>query len=282
MSAAAHQHPEAAPIRLRQICLLTRDLYAVADDLVAALGIAVCHGKADLTRYGVPYEPPAAHSAAFFAKHGLVNALLPAGDSFIELVMPTRPDTPAGRFLDRRGGDCGYMFIVEVGELDSYRSRAGHSNFRVAGGADYPQYQDLHLDPRDTGGTMLAFSLQREGVAFDGGWYPAGPHWREARRASVTGMSGAEIACRDPSGVAARWSRAIGRPAEPERDGRIRIRLDGSDAVFVPSLPGAPDSLSVVDLRVSNVPSRLTAASRRGLPTREDAVQIGGVWFRLS
>ncbi|PSC02913.1 hypothetical protein SLNSH_21770 [Alsobacter soli] len=261
-------------IRLRQVCVAARDLYATVDDLRAVLGAEPVHGKADLGRYGVPYEPPAPHSAAFFAKHGLVNAMLPVGDDFIEVVAATRPDAPVVRFLQRKGGDAGYMFIVEVDALDPYEERARAAGFRVAGGADYPQYRDLHLDPRDTGGTMLAFSLQREGRPFDGGWYPAGPHWKPSGR-SAPALAGAELACRDPEAVARRWSAAIGRPVEG-----ARIRLDGGEVRFTTAGEGTGDSLAAVDVAGLDRARMLQAAKQRGLETRADAARVGGVWFR--
>ena len=42
---------------------------------------------------------------------GLRNALFPIGDKLLEVVSPTQEGTTAGRFLDKRGGDGGYMVI---------------------------------------------------------------------------------------------------------------------------------------------------------------------------
>ena len=48
---------------------------------------------------------------------GLDNRLYTLGDCFLEVVSPVQPNTAAGRFLDRRGGDGGYMVIVQVEDL---------------------------------------------------------------------------------------------------------------------------------------------------------------------
>ena len=74
-------------LRLRQLCLVAHDLEPVVDDLKAVFDIDVCH------------RDPAV------AKYGLHNALLPIGNSFVEIVAPTQDKTAAGRYLDRRKGD---------------------------------------------------------------------------------------------------------------------------------------------------------------------------------
>jgi hypothetical protein len=62
----------AAYLRLRQICLVARDLNRVVADLEAVFAISVCHRDPNV------------------AKYGLVNALLPVGTSFLEIVSPAR------------------------------------------------------------------------------------------------------------------------------------------------------------------------------------------------
>lgn len=49
------------------------------------------------------------------------NFLIPFGDQFLEAVSPQegQHDTPGGRYLKRRGGDGGYMVIMQV-PRDSY------------------------------------------------------------------------------------------------------------------------------------------------------------------
>ena len=50
-------------------------------------------------------------------KYGLVNALMPIGNSFLEVVAPTREGTAAGRCLERRDGEGGYMVILECDDI---------------------------------------------------------------------------------------------------------------------------------------------------------------------
>ena len=57
-------------LRMRQICLVARDLSSVVDQLHAVLGLEVCHRDPGVGKYG------------------LENALFPVGDKFLEVVAP--------------------------------------------------------------------------------------------------------------------------------------------------------------------------------------------------
>jgi hypothetical protein len=46
-------------------------------------------------------------------KYGLENALFPIGNQLLEVVAPVEENTAGGRYLDRRGGDGGYMAITQ-------------------------------------------------------------------------------------------------------------------------------------------------------------------------
>ena len=86
-------------LRMRQICLVARELAPVVDEFRAALGLEVCHRDPGVGKYG------------------LENALFPIGHNFLEVVAPVREGTTAGRYLDRRGGDGGYMVITQCDDL---------------------------------------------------------------------------------------------------------------------------------------------------------------------
>src|SRR6201994_1050289 len=92
--------------RLRQAVLAVRDLDAVAGQLRTTLGL------------GEPYADPGVEH------FGLRNAVFALGDTFLEVVSPIRADTSAGRLLERRGGDCGYMLMFQIADLAAARGRA--------------------------------------------------------------------------------------------------------------------------------------------------------------
>ena len=54
---------------------------------------------------------------------GLTNVVMALGDSFLEVVVPEKEGTTAGRLLDRRGQTCGYMLIFQV---DDFATQSKH------------------------------------------------------------------------------------------------------------------------------------------------------------
>ncbi|MGF7162388.1 hypothetical protein FHS85_004042 [Rhodoligotrophos appendicifer] len=265
-------------IRLRQICLMTAALEPAIDTLMEVFGLTVCYGKADLSRYGIAYVPPPPFQAEFFAKHGLVSAQLPIGETFLELVAPTRADTPAGRFLERRGPG-GYMVITEVEDTRLYAARIEAEGVRLAGTVDYPTYHELQLDPRDMGAAILSFSMQREGRPFDGGWYPGGPDWQRRAAPGFTAIRVAELAVKAPADVAAKWGAVIGRPVV-EQDGIARIGLEGSEIRFVPDVSGRPDRLDSLHIEMDDFRAAQERARAKGLCVEHGGIGCNGVTFK--
>ena len=90
-------------LRLRQVALVAGKLEPVLVQLRRVLGLEVC------------FRDPG------IARHGLENALLPIGPVFIEVVAPVQPNTTAERYLERRKGDGGYMFIVDCDNVGRRR-----------------------------------------------------------------------------------------------------------------------------------------------------------------
>jgi Glyoxalase-like domain len=274
------QAPDRA--RLRQLCLLTADLDRMLGELQAVFGTVPCHGTADLIAYGISPSARSAHSQAFFDAHGLVNALLPFGAGWLEVVMPIRADAAAARFMARRGGDLGYMVIAEVADIVSFECRARAAGLRIAGGADYPEYRDVQLDPRDVGGSLLAFAMQCRGQAFDGSWYPAGGRPSTACGKGAWSLAGCVVACSDPRAVAERWGKVFGRAAYPEVAPAWRLDLDGGYVRFVGDPERRGDRLEEVCLEGGDKRLAEEEARRLHLLSAEGAVLIGGVAFRLA
>ena len=98
--------------RLRQAVVAAKELEPTVARLQDELGL------------GEPYNDPA---VGFF---GLRNAVFALGDSFLEVVSPVRPDTAAGRLMQRRGGDCGYMVMFQVDDLPAARARVDSAGVR--------------------------------------------------------------------------------------------------------------------------------------------------------
>ena len=251
-------------LRLRQICLVARALEPALEELGDIFGLAVCYRDGNV------------------AKYGLVNALFPVGTAFLEVVAPTRPDTAAGRYLERRGGDGGYMVILDCDDIERRRQHAAAIGVRVANPLQYETYTGLQLHPRDTGGAMLEFNHTQGGERLDGPYHPAGPNWQAAIRRDVTvALAGAVLQGADPAALAERWGRIVERPVTQAAAGELEIVLDVGRLRFVPARDGRGEGLGGVDLDVADRAHIVAAARRRGHAAVGDTVTVCGTRFRL-
>jgi hypothetical protein len=106
--------------RLSQVALVARDCDQVAGELRRAFG------------WLPPFHDPGV------GRFGLTNAVFAVGDTFVEVVAPAQPDTAAGRYLERRGGDGGYMAIFQVPDLSAARGWAAVLGISAADGRPGP------------------------------------------------------------------------------------------------------------------------------------------------
>ena len=178
-------HPSYARpmIRLRQVALVAHALDTVVDELCERLRVSVC------------FNDPGV------AEFGLHNALMTIGDQFIEVVSPTEDGTTAGRLLDKRGGDGGYMTIYEVDDLDARVAHLGALGVRVVWRIDLPDIRARHLHPRDVGGALVSLDQPVP----NGAWRWGGPWHAHAETSVATGVAGVTIAATDPVTMRARW-----------------------------------------------------------------------------
>lgn len=165
--------------------LVARDLDAVAASLQRELGLR---------------EPFADPGVAHF---GLRNAVFVLTDTFLEVVSPTRPDTAAGRLLERRRGDCGYMLMFQVADLEAARERVRELGVREVFEVSVDGMKEVHLHPVDMRAAIVSLSQPEPPES----WRWGGPDWH--RRAAPLRISGATVAVRQPVGVATRWQTAL-------------------------------------------------------------------------
>jgi len=198
-------------IRLRQVALVATDLDDVVTELCAAFGLRVC------------FNDPGV--AAF----GLHNALMVVGDQFLEVVSPTEPGTTAGRLLDKRGGDGGYMAIYEVDDLDRRVDVMTTQGVRIVWSADLPEIRGRHLHPRDVGGALVSLDQPVP----NGSWKWAGPDWVAHRDTTVvSGIAGVTVAAVDPEAMRARWHELeVDRAVRFVEAGPRGEGIDGMDLV---------------------------------------------------
>ncbi|MGB8858445.1 MAG: VOC family protein [Ilumatobacteraceae bacterium] len=201
-------------IRLRQVAFVARDLDAAVAELCEPLGLSVC------------FHDPGV--AAF----GLHNSLMVIGDQFLEVVAPTRDDTTAGRLLDKRDGDGGYMAIYEVDDLDQRERGLDEAGIRIVWRGDFDDIRGRHLHPADVGAAIVSLDQPQP----NGAWRWGGPQWVAHRDNSVvTAIAGVVVGAHDPHAMRRRWQRAgvdhavRFQPAGPRGDGIDELELVATD-----------------------------------------------------
>jgi len=179
-----------APVRIRQVVLITRDLATVTARLEAELGLAPGYRDEGVGVFG------------------LENRVLPAGDCFIEVLTPLTEDSAGHRYLERRGADGGYMVIFQFREREAPRRRAIELGIRIAWQADLEDISGTHLDPRDVPGAIVSLDWADPPES----WRWAGPAWRGSSALTAAGPGGItslEVAVPDPAAAGARWAAVL-------------------------------------------------------------------------
>ncbi len=251
-------------LRLRQIALVARALEPAERLLTSALGTEVC------------YRDPGV------AKYGLHNALWALGGTFLEVVAPTQDGTAAGRYLDRRKGDGGYMAILDCDDLDARRMHLTSRNVRLVEdlkvGDETLVAEALHLHPRDTGGCLL--SIDRHGPDTDlmGSYRWAGADWRGKARRDVS-INGVTMQCDDAAETAARWGDLLSRSPQTTPDGGFEFALDNARLRFTPLADDRGEGLTEVGLACADSAAVLASARAAKAKTDADGFEACGVRF---
>jgi hypothetical protein len=266
-------------MRLRQVALVARALEPVVDDLSAVLGLTVV------------FRDP---SVEIF---GLENAVMAVGDTFLEVVSPTCESTAAGRLLERRRGDGGYMVILQTDDLAADRARLASLGVRVVFETALEDIACAHLHPRDVGGAILSLDQPRPPAS----WRWAGPTWASARPSVVSrAIVGAELQAADPAAMARRWAEVLGRtarrcpadtrggagatsggnagkvPADARADETHEIALEGGTLRFVPARDGRGEGLAAIHMRVADAERVRQTARARSLAVDDGEITICG------
>ncbi len=253
-------------LRLRQIALVAPELEPAVDELRALFGIEVCFR-----------DPGVAH-------FGLVNALLPVGNQFIEIVAPTRDGTAGGRYLERRGGAGGYMVITQCDDHAPRQAtrrttrrthRQSVRNARIPQHADAPEgHRRLVLRNRPTARRRRARSRWAVG---------AGGRRRleesQATRDASRGFRPRRYKPTTRQHVAARWAEIAELPV---RAGKIpTIELDNATLRFVPITDGRPEGLGGLDIITHDRDAILDTAQARNIPIDGNQIYACGMRFNL-
>ena len=253
-------------IQLRQICLVARELDSTIDDLEAIFGIHRC------------FVDPGV------GKFGLVNTLLPIGRNMLEVVAPVEQNTAAGRYLDRRNGDGGYMVICQAdssANQQAVRQRALDNDVRIAWEVARENWNICQIHPGDMRAAFFEIDWDQAND-FNGNWEPAGgTQWFDKVDQSVTvDYAAVELQGPDPVGLAELWGKVAGLPVS--REGSVlRMALNNVEVRFVEATDGRGYGLGGLDLKVADRQRILAKARERDAYVSDDEVHVCGTRFRL-
>lgn len=244
-------------MRLRQIALVARELDPVVADLCAVLGVEV------------GFNDP---GVKFF---GLCNAVMPVGDTFLEVVSPIEKNTTAGRYLERMGGDAGYMVLLQTEDFDGDRKRLDELGVRIVWNADLDDIRAMHLHPRDTGGTLCSIDEPSPPNA----WRWGGPDWpKHVRTETSQQLAGAVLQSPDPAALARRWGQVFAQRVTPLDDGSFEIRLEPGVLRFE---AGADERLAGFSVACNDRERAFANARERDLRVDERGIHLCGVRIEL-
>ena len=247
-------------MRLRQIALVGQDLDAAKAEIVDVLGL------------GADYLDPGV------GKYGLKNAVWPVGDTFLEVVSPQREGTTAGRLIEKRHGDGGYMVILQCDDLAAARARVAALGVRVVDQFDGDGVAFTHLHPKDVGAAILSI----DHMAPASRWQWGGPDWETQVKTDVTtGIVGAELQGEDPEALADRWAAVLGMPRGTVAEG-YRIALEGGELRFVQATDGRGEGLRAFDVAARDPDAVRARAKGRGRLEANGEVTLCGARLRIA
>lgn len=274
---------QTAPVRLRQIALAARDLDTLERTILQVLQTSKISSDPAVSQWG------------------LRNTLLSLGGEVLEIVAPTKPDTSAGRFLDRqakgKGVDAaGYMLIMQCKDADRrLRYIEERKLGKVVFNMDNEGYKCRQYHPRIVpGGVMPELDSQSsvDGCpdplrASFGPWEPAGSlaEWPQysavMERNADLKLVGATLRLKmgdvDVEGAARKWEEVFGIARS-----RDLLQFTNAKVGFVRDVDGKGEGLESITIAVKGrkrFEGILQRAKEMGL-CGDGWINLGGIrWF---
>lgn len=235
--------------------------------MVSGLRDPIVNDLCELFNFEVAFNDPGV------AHFGLENAVIPIGTDFLEVVSPVEENTTAGRYLNKRGGDGGYMIIIQVDKFEDSQKLVNEYNIKTVWETDLPKAKAMHLHPKQMGGAILSLDWMEPKES----WKWAGPNWEENISGPIKGIDGVEIQSDDPELMLNTWLRVLG---DVERDHENKILLDNTWIKFSQATDGRGPGISAFSLKAENSNEIIERAQNLGFMV-DGKITIGGVKFSL-
>ena len=245
-------------MRIRQVALAASDLEKTDVTLRRLLGCDQSYADPEIIYFG------------------LDNRLYTLGDCFLEVVSPVQPNTAAGRFLDRRGGDGGYMVIVQVENLAQEQVRLADTAIRTVFADDRGNAKAIHLHPKDVPGAIPSLDEMSPPES----WLWAGDGWEQRAGRYVRGILAVEIRSPDPKATGQCWAEAYGIELMPAGEG-WRLEMGDTEIRFVYDAAAVEPALMAIDVDAVDLAAICAAADGLGLERDGHVVTVCGVAFNF-
>lgn len=118
---------------LRMVVLAGRDIAAEA-----ARAEAILASRSNL------HDP-------YIADLGLIDEILPIGDTPVQLLQPLMPISRVHRWLERNDGDAGYLVVIQTEDAEGIVSRCARAGVRVTFDGRFGESRVLQLHAGDIG-----------------------------------------------------------------------------------------------------------------------------------
>jgi methylmalonyl-CoA/ethylmalonyl-CoA epimerase len=119
------------------------------------VGIAVSDLEAAIALYEDTFEMELVHRETV-SEQGVEAVLLDVGASHVELLRPTGPETPVGRFMESRGGGLHHV-AYRVADIETTLRRLSETGIRLIDEeprTGIRQSRVAFLHPKSTGGVL--------------------------------------------------------------------------------------------------------------------------------
>jgi methylmalonyl-CoA/ethylmalonyl-CoA epimerase len=123
--------------------------------LIDHIGVATDDLDASLALYEGTFEMPLAHRETV-SDQGVEAVLLDVGDCHVELLRPLGPDTPVGKFLERKGPGLHHV-AYRVEDIDATLAQLGEAGIELIdteARTGIRRSRVAFVHPRSTGGVL--------------------------------------------------------------------------------------------------------------------------------